>query len=228
MQFIKCLAKKVNQDELEEKVARMRILENVELPESSRKTLLPDKKPIKPESPTEVIKTKEKTEMKMSLGEENIDIKAKIEDRDEVRKSAIAKTEPAKPEVLVRMANLSVIAVNKVNGVAAIHSEIVKNEVFKDFYKVIEACSACNCKLCSRDWSVWRIKTINPKSVVVIFESAMAGKIPEQNQWSNSSTLAGILQPWTERRHHQMAGQSGLDPPYWAPGWPSQGWVPKP
>jgi len=133
MQFIKCLAKKVNQDELGEVVARMRVLENVDFPESLKKTLISDEKP-KPESPTH---TKEKTEVKISLGKENIDIKAKIKDRDEVRKAAIAKEEPVKPEVLVRMANLSVIAGSKVNGVAAIHSEIVNNEVFKDFYKVI-------------------------------------------------------------------------------------------
>ncbi|EFJ09932.1 starch phosphorylase [Selaginella moellendorffii] len=37
---------------------------------------------------------------------------------------------------LVRMANLCVIAGHKVNGVAAIHSEIVKDEVFNDFYKL--------------------------------------------------------------------------------------------
>lgn len=43
---------------------------------------------------------------------------------------------PVKPEELVRMANLCVIAGNKVNGVAAIHTQIVKEEVFRDFYKV--------------------------------------------------------------------------------------------
>ncbi len=75
--------------------------------------------------------------MKISLLKENIDTKAKIKDRDEVRKAAINKEEPVKSEVLVRMAKLSVIAGSKVNGVAAIHSEIVKNVVFKDFYKVI-------------------------------------------------------------------------------------------
>ncbi|MCQ2399634.1 MAG: glycogen/starch/alpha-glucan phosphorylase, partial [Clostridia bacterium] len=33
----------------------------------------------------------------------------------------------------VRMANLSVIASHKVNGVSALHSEIIKNSIFKDF-----------------------------------------------------------------------------------------------
>ena len=36
----------------------------------------------------------------------------------------------------VRMANLSVIASHKVNGVSALHSEIIKESVFNDFYKM--------------------------------------------------------------------------------------------
>ena len=36
----------------------------------------------------------------------------------------------------VRMANLSVIASHKVNGVSGLHSEIIKNSIFKDFYEV--------------------------------------------------------------------------------------------
>ncbi len=36
----------------------------------------------------------------------------------------------------VRMANLSVIASMKVNGVSKLHSEIIKNSIFKDFYKL--------------------------------------------------------------------------------------------
>jgi len=36
----------------------------------------------------------------------------------------------------VKMANLSVIASHKVNGVSALHSDIIKNSIFKDFYDV--------------------------------------------------------------------------------------------
>lgn len=36
----------------------------------------------------------------------------------------------------VRMANLCVIASHKVNGVSKLHSEIIKNSIFKDFYDV--------------------------------------------------------------------------------------------
>eukprot|EP00245_Coleochaete_scutata_P017854 TRINITY_DN8984_c0_g1_i1.p1 TRINITY_DN8984_c0_g1~~TRINITY_DN8984_c0_g1_i1.p1 ORF type:complete len:945 (+),score=249.52 TRINITY_DN8984_c0_g1_i1:69-2903(+) len=43
---------------------------------------------------------------------------------------------PPPPKPMVRMANLSVIGGKAVNGVAAIHSEIVKDDVFNDFYKL--------------------------------------------------------------------------------------------
>lgn len=36
----------------------------------------------------------------------------------------------------VRMANLCVIASNKVNGVSQLHTEIIKNDVFKGYYKI--------------------------------------------------------------------------------------------
>ncbi|MEK6560354.1 MAG: glycogen/starch/alpha-glucan family phosphorylase, partial [Nitrospirota bacterium] len=35
----------------------------------------------------------------------------------------------------VRMANLAIIGSNKVNGVAAIHTEILKNDIFRDFHE---------------------------------------------------------------------------------------------
>lgn len=35
----------------------------------------------------------------------------------------------------VRMANLAIVGSHKVNGVAALHSEIIKNTIFKDFYE---------------------------------------------------------------------------------------------
>jgi len=49
-------------------------------------------------------------------------------DEDRVRRMSILENG------MVRMANLSIIGSHKVNGVSAIHSEILKNKVFKDFY----------------------------------------------------------------------------------------------
>ena len=37
---------------------------------------------------------------------------------------------------VVKMANLAVAARHKVNGVSKLHSEILKNDVFKDFYRL--------------------------------------------------------------------------------------------
>jgi starch phosphorylase len=45
------------------------------------------------------------------------------------------KYNPELPRV-VRMANLSVVGGHSVNGVAEIHSEIVKQDVFNSFYEV--------------------------------------------------------------------------------------------
>ena len=41
-----------------------------------------------------------------------------------------------KEELLVNMAYLAVVGSAHVNGVAAIHSEIVKDDIFNDFYKI--------------------------------------------------------------------------------------------
>ncbi len=39
------------------------------------------------------------------------------------------------PEKKVRMANLAIVGSHSVNGVAALHSEIIKNNIFRDFYE---------------------------------------------------------------------------------------------
>ena len=53
------------------------------------------------------------------------------------KKNEVTSIEPdPKLPKMVRMANLCVAAMYAVNGVAEIHSEIVKDEVFSEFYKV--------------------------------------------------------------------------------------------
>lgn len=102
----------------------MRILENVELPSAFADVI------VKPKN-TPVTATKD-----------NIDqLKDSKEDAE-----ALLKKEPVKEEVIpektvgppkmVRMANLSVVGGHVVNGVAEIHSKIVKEEVFNEFVKV--------------------------------------------------------------------------------------------
>ena len=52
------------------------------------------------------------------------------QDEDRVRRLSIIESG------MVRMANLSIVGSHSVNGVAALHSEILKSTVFKDFYEL--------------------------------------------------------------------------------------------
>ena len=58
--------------------------------------------------------------------------KVPVKKREEEKKKKVV----VEPPKLVRMANLCVVGGHAVNGVAEIHSEIVKDEVFNSFYKV--------------------------------------------------------------------------------------------
>lgn len=168
------VASKVEKEELEAKIASMRILENIDLPASIQAMLPP--KPVKVTKATKgVTETASDDETAKSADEEveveeeavaeaaangdesakSVDKEVEVEEEavteavsdDKTAKSADKELEeeeekeevevvPEKPASTVRMANLCVIAGHKVNGVAAIHSEIVKEEVFNDFYKV--------------------------------------------------------------------------------------------
>lgn len=62
--------------------------------------------------------------------------KAEFKSQDKNKSKGKSKDVVVKPAKLVRMANLCVISGHSVNGVAEIHSEIVKKEVFSDFYEM--------------------------------------------------------------------------------------------
>ncbi|CAI9296985.1 unnamed protein product [Lactuca saligna] len=108
---------------LKEKLKQMRVLENIELPASILELL------VKPEEITIVDSleeniSKEVTELPKTENND-VDIRAKV----------TFDPDPKLPQ-MVRMANLCVVSGHAVNGVAEIHTEIVKNEVFNDFYKL--------------------------------------------------------------------------------------------
>ncbi|KAL6526374.1 Alpha-1,4 glucan phosphorylase L-1 isozyme, chloroplastic/amyloplastic [Orobanche minor] len=112
-----------NPEMLENKLVKMRILENFDLPASVAALFAkPEESPID--------KDGEKADA--------TDITDKDEpEGDEMEKSQAANEEPAfVPPKMVRMANLCVVAGHTVNGVAEIHSEIVKKEVFNDFFQL--------------------------------------------------------------------------------------------
>jgi len=48
------------------------------------------------------------------------------------------------PEKAIRMGNIAVLGSNKINGVAAIHTEIIKKETFTDFYQWFNSCGETN------------------------------------------------------------------------------------
>lgn len=111
--------------EMAEKLKSMRILENIAIPENLKALVVSSETA----STAEAVEDEEEEE-EIEDGEEDEETDEVEADHDKVAKPA------QKHAPTVRMANLCVIAGHTVNGVAAIHSEIVKDDVFNDFYKV--------------------------------------------------------------------------------------------
>ena len=112
-----------DKEELELLINRTRILENAELPSSVASLFT---KSINASEDENAAKVDEP-----AIDSEKESVKGAV--KEDVVKE---KEPPAKGPQMVRMANLCVITGHTVNGVAAIHSDIVKDEVFLDFYKV--------------------------------------------------------------------------------------------
>jgi glycogen phosphorylase len=138
---------------LKKKLQEMRILDNVDLPASVAKLFVKPKE--KKESPKKqkllvksleaVDEVEEETESEEEVEEkvlsetteekvESEDVDAEEEDSED-ELDPFVRSNPKLPRV-VRMANLSVVGGHSVNGVAEIHSQIVKQEVFNSFYEV--------------------------------------------------------------------------------------------
>ena len=109
---------------LKKKLEAMRILENLDLPASV----------------VELFAKQNVSRMDETVEEVESIVEVKTTEKDEKqtpKKKKVVKKEPAPlPPKMVRMANLSVVGGHAVNGVAEIHSEIVKGEVFNDFFQV--------------------------------------------------------------------------------------------
>lgn len=160
-EFIKeVIAKSNTMDlkELENKIRGMRILENDDFPESvvpvfsdlwkeeeaakeakvkaakEAEAKAKAAKEAKAKAAKEVEASKEAVKDKSEAVEP--EPKAQVKSQDKKESKSNSNDTVFKPAKLVRMANICVIAGHSVNGVAEIHSEIVKKEVFSDFYEM--------------------------------------------------------------------------------------------
>ncbi|KAI3960515.1 hypothetical protein MKW98_003014 [Papaver atlanticum] len=116
---------------LEKKIQALRILDNVELPATIKEVFTKSEVSA---ADTDVGEILVKLDGKSDKVEPK-DKKKDSKDKSSTKKKTFFKPDPKQPK-LVRMANLSIAGGHAVNGVAAIHSEIVKEEVFNDFYKM--------------------------------------------------------------------------------------------
>lgn len=125
-------------------MAAMRILENFDLPSSVADLFTKPERPV--DDDTETVEVSDKVEVvtndEEDKSEENdtgekTSVKPEPGAEKDIDKKNTVVSEPAViPPKMVRMANLCVVGGHAVNGVAEIHSEIVKEEVFNEFYEV--------------------------------------------------------------------------------------------
>ncbi|KAK4271938.1 hypothetical protein QN277_020556 [Acacia crassicarpa] len=120
---------------LEKELKEMRILENVELPAAYADLFIKPKEAVaisgEELQDAEEDEKEEEEEEEEAIGKMDGTDESHIEDEEEQLPEPLPE-----PPKLVRMANLCVVGGHAVNGVAEIHSEIVKDEVFNSFYKL--------------------------------------------------------------------------------------------
>ncbi|SCU83147.1 LAFA_0D01992g1_1 [Lachancea sp. 'fantastica'] len=102
--------------------------------------------------------------------------------------SRVSVIEEASQERYVRMAFLAIIGSHKVNGVAELHSDLIKTTIFQDFVKIYGANKFTNVTngITPRRW----LKQANPKLAQLISETI---NDPDDNYLLNMSKLTELL-----------------------------------
>lgn len=101
----------------------------------------------------------------------------------------------------VRMANLCVIASHSVNGVAALHSEIIKNQLFQDFHQMYP--TRFNNKTNGVTQRRW-LKLANPRLANLISEKIGSGWVTKLDELQQLLPLAddpAFVARWQQIKH---------------------------
>ncbi len=116
---------------------------------------------------------------------------------DEARLVRMSIIEEA-PEKRIRMANLAIIGSHSINGVAALHTEIIKNELFLDFYEMYpERFNNKTNGITQRRW----LKKCNPnlsKLITREIGDAWTADLYQLQQLKPLAEVASFRQEWQE------------------------------